>query len=54
MLSIKECRELILDGQDYSDQEIGDIREDLYTLGELALDDYFRNGRKKGSLKGNQ
>ena len=43
MLSIEKCRELIPDSELYSDAEITKIRDNIYQLGELALEDYFRS-----------
>ncbi len=41
MLSLEKCRELIGDPK-LSDKEITEIRENLYGLAELALEQYFR------------
>ena len=55
MLSIGDCREhLGNDGKDLTDEEVEKLRNSLYQLAELALDDYFRSleesGRKKDFL----
>lgn len=47
MLSIEECRKLIPDDKKYSDKEIAEIRNILYGLGELALEDYLEEKGKK-------
>ena len=41
MLSIDECRQLIPDGDKYTDEQIVEIRRTLYGLAELALETYF-------------
>ena len=38
MLSIEECRKLIDDGEQYSDEQILEIRDSLYELARLALE----------------
>jgi len=44
MLSIEDCREhLGSDGKDLSDEELEKLRDSLYQLAELALEDYFRS-----------
>ena len=43
MLSIQECKEILGDvAKDMSDERILEVRNDLYTLAEIALDEYFK------------
>ncbi len=42
MLSIEKCREILEDNAtNMSDEQITELRDSLYVLGETALDDYF-------------
>lgn len=44
MLSIEKCRELLGDTAiDMPDEKITEIRDSLYTLGEISLDQYFED-----------
>ena len=48
MLSIEKCREILGNiAVDMSDEKIIELRDNLYGLGELALDDYFESLKKK-------
>lgn len=48
MLSIEKCREELGDiSKHMSDEEIIKIRDSLYALRELVLDDYFESLKKK-------
>ncbi len=42
MLSIEECRKLIPNNEEYSDDQIIEIRKSLYDMAELALEVYFQ------------
>ncbi len=41
MISIEECRQLIPGSDKMSDEEIWQLRKELYELAELALEVYF-------------
>ena len=43
MLSIEECRRLIPDSNKYTDEQVAEIRNTLYGLGELALEVYLKD-----------
>ncbi len=44
MLSIEDCREhLGNDGKDLSDEELEKLRDSLYQLSEIILDDYLES-----------
>ncbi len=44
MLSIEKCREILGDKAiDMSDEQIIELRDSLYNLGEMALDQYFED-----------
>jgi len=45
MLSIDKCRELVDDDEEYTDEQIIDIRKQLYDLAELAFDDWAKEKR---------
>lgn len=47
MLSIEKCRELLDEGEKYSDREIEEIRASLYEMAGLSLEDYFDRIKKK-------
>ena len=47
MLSIEECRKLIDGNEEYSDEQIADIRDRLYALGQLAFDCWLEEGQNK-------
>ncbi len=51
MLSVQECRELIDDSENLSNDEIEKIKRDLYDMAELALELYFK--KKKPSSQTN-
>jgi hypothetical protein len=51
MLSIEECRKLIDDSEKYTDEEIVEIRKDLYEMAELALEVYFEKKKRGVNLK---
>jgi len=51
MLSIKKSRELIEGDEEYSDEEIKEIRDRLYALGELAMGVYFKSKRRKEGME---
>lgn len=38
MLSVEKCRQLIPDSENFSDEEITEIRESLYDLAQLAFE----------------
>lgn len=47
MLTIEECRKTLEDGgKDLSDEEVEKIRDELYELGNLALECYFEEKRQ--------
>ena len=50
MLSIEECRKLIDNDSDLTDEQIVEIRNSLYELADIALDVYFK---EKLEAKGN-
>ena len=41
MLTIEESRKLIPNSNEYTDEEIKRIRDDLYKLAEIAIDVYL-------------
>ena len=42
MLAIEKCREILGEvGKDLSDQRVEELRDSLYKLAHLTLDDYF-------------
>ena len=41
MLSIEQCRELLADGSEMTDERIAELRMVLYRIAELALEVYF-------------
>ena len=43
MLSIEQCRELIPDSLELTDKQIEKIRQDLYGLGDLGIESYFKS-----------
>lgn len=43
MLNIEECRELIPGHEEYTDEQILSIRDDLHILAELALENYLKD-----------
>jgi hypothetical protein len=47
MLSIKQCRKIDPQLMDLSDKELGNIRDCLYALGELAIKDLIRDSGSK-------
>lgn len=50
MISVEKCREELGEiSQHMSDEEIIKIRDNLYALGEMALDQYFENFKKQSS-----
>lgn len=56
MLSIEECKKIDPSLADLTDDELRAVRNDLYVLGELALDSYIektrkQNPEKNGSMK---
>jgi hypothetical protein len=47
MLSIKECRELLDDvSKDMTDEKVLEVRDSLYELAEIVLDEYIQNPEK--------
>lgn len=42
MISIEECRKLIPREGEFTDEQIEEIRETLYGLAEISLEDYFK------------
>ena len=47
MLSLEECRKELGDvAKTMSDERILEVRDDLYTLSEIALDQYLANPEK--------
>ena len=46
MLSIEQCRELIDDNHDLSDEEILQLRKELYDMAQLAFEVYFDKKRR--------
>lgn len=46
MLSLEECRELIPGHEEYSDKKIEEIRDDLSSLAELALESYMKKNER--------
>jgi len=50
MLSIEECRKLIDNDAELTDEQIVEIRASLYELADIALDVYFK---EKGFSKEN-
>jgi len=47
MLSIEDCQKLIECDEEYSDEQIEEIRKTLYALGELALESYFEKKKSE-------
>jgi hypothetical protein len=48
MLSIEKCREILKKEEiDMSDEKIKELRDSLYVLGEMALDQYFEDLKNK-------
>lgn len=43
MLTTEECRELITGHEEYTDEQILSIRDDLHILAELALENYLKD-----------
>jgi hypothetical protein len=44
MLSIEKCREILKkEAIDMPDEKIKELRDSLYALGEMALDQYFED-----------
>lgn len=52
MLPIDICRELILDSEKLSDEQVVSIRADLYEAAELALESYFKSLKTAGIPEG--
>lgn len=52
MLSVEEIRDLITNGDKYTDEEIEELRRDMYAFAELALDAWEEKERreKKGKI----
>lgn len=46
MLSIEQCRELIPDSANYSDEQILEIRDSLYETAQLAFDVHLEEKKK--------
>lgn len=42
MLSIEDCRKLIENDSELTDEQIVEIRDAMYNLADLALDAYFQ------------
>lgn len=51
MLSLEECRKIDPSLSDLTDDELRSVRDDLYVLGELALDSYIEKTRKQNQAK---
>ncbi len=48
MLSIEKCREILgKEAVDMSDERIMELRDSLYVLGKMALDQYFEDTFKQ-------
>lgn len=48
MLSIEKCREILKkEALDMPDEKIIELRNSLYELGEMALEQYFEDIKKK-------
>jgi len=43
MFSIEKCRKIESSLNELTDDEVVDIRDSLYELAQLALEDYFEN-----------
>jgi S-adenosylmethionine:tRNA-ribosyltransferase-isomerase (queuine synthetase) len=50
MLSIEQCKK-ILKNSNYSDEEIREIRNVLYQLGEMLFDEYMKQKRSESTKK---
>jgi hypothetical protein len=51
MLSIEECRALIPNNEDVSDEQIEELRKSMYELAKLALEIYFEEKRTENTEK---
>ncbi len=47
MLSVKEVRELMDGGDEYSDAEIERIRDDMRNLGEIIFETWMKETKEK-------
>lgn len=51
MLSVEECRKLLDNEKDLTDEQVTEIRNSLYELAELALDCYFEKKKLIGNTQ---
>ena len=51
MLNIGQCRELIDANEEYTDEQIADIRARLYELGQFAFDCWLEEKQGKAKSK---